>query len=174
MASVQAQGSWIMRRPCSWQQAPRVSTHARSLLPGGSPFRSEWQPLPAMSTHRGSSLPLSYGRRGDQLGEFDLPGLPRQREPDVNAHIGSLLPRGLPSGSGWQPLDGERGGRIGLVSPDAGGLCPEADGGSSPPYRGKSVDERCRRVGKTCSRVRDLGRFWQGRGSSQLSPKVWN
>jgi hypothetical protein len=136
VASVQVQGSWIKRRPCSWQQAPRVSTHARSLLPGGSPFRSEWQPLPAMSTHRGSSLPLSYGRRGDQLGEFDLPGLPWQREPDVSAHIGSLLPRGLPSGSGWQPLDGERGGRIGLVSPDAGGLCPEADGGSSPPYRG--------------------------------------
>ena len=122
--------------PCSWQQAPRVSTHIRSPLPGGSPFRSEWQPLPAMSTHRGSSLPLSYGRRGDQLGEFDLPGLPWQREPDVSARIGSLLPRGLPSGFGWQPLDGERGGRIGLVSPDAGGLCPEADGGSSPLYRG--------------------------------------
>lgn len=136
VASVQVQGSWIRRRPCSWQQAPRVSTHARSLLPGGSPFRSEWQPLPAMSTHRGSSLPLSYGRRGEQLGEFDLPGLPWQREPDVSAHIGSLLPRGLPSGSGWQPLDGERGGRIGLVSPDAGGLCPEEDGGSSPLYRG--------------------------------------
>jgi hypothetical protein len=137
VASVQVQGSWIRRRPCSWQQAPRVSTHARSLLPGGSPFRSEWQPLPAMSTHRGSSLPLSYGRRGEQLGEFDLPGLPWQWEPDVSAHIGSLLPKGLPSGSGWQPLDGERGGSVGLVSPDAGGLCPEPDGGSSHPDRGQ-------------------------------------
>lgn len=133
---------WMVSRSEAWQQAPRVSTHARSLLPGGSPFRSEWQPLPAMSTHRGSSLPLPYGRRGEQLGEFDLPGLPWQREPDVSAHIGGLLPRGLPSGSGWQPLDGERGGRIGLVSPDAGGLCPEADGGSSLLYRGSNPSTR--------------------------------
>lgn len=72
---------------------------------------------------------------------------PEPGKPESGGAVGSALPLSEPFPSGvrvrmgwgapyWQPLDGERGGRIGLVSPDAGGLCPEADGGSSPPYRG--------------------------------------
>lgn len=103
---------------------------------------------------------------------------PEPGKPESGGAVGSALPLSEPFPSGvrvrmgwgapyWQSFDGERGGSVGLVSPDAGGLCPEPDGGSSHPDRGQIRRRATLKVGKTCGAVVPVTSGVVGRGETR-------
>lgn len=62
------------RLPSSWQQAPAVSTHIRSSLPGDPLSGFKWQREPEVSTHFGNILPACLLRRRPGPQRDPIPG----------------------------------------------------------------------------------------------------